>query len=94
MINRSDVDYIAALARLAISEEEKDAFARQLGTILGHMDTLNSLDTSQVEPTAFMAPGHNPLRDDVVTPSLPAGEILANGPKVKMSHFAVPKVIG
>jgi aspartyl-tRNA(Asn)/glutamyl-tRNA(Gln) amidotransferase subunit C len=94
MIKRSDVEYIAGLARLAISEEEKDAFARQLGTILEHVSELDGVDTTSVEPTVFMAPGHQPLRDDIVTPSLPLDAILANGPKVTKSHFAVPKVIG
>jgi aspartyl-tRNA(Asn)/glutamyl-tRNA(Gln) amidotransferase subunit C len=94
MIERKDVEYIANLARLSLSEGEKDSFARQLSTILDYIDTLNSVDTANVEPTAFVVAGHNPLREDVERPSLPVDELLANGPSVKKGHFAIPKVIG
>jgi aspartyl-tRNA(Asn)/glutamyl-tRNA(Gln) amidotransferase subunit C len=94
MIERSDVDYIAQLARLTLTEEEKQSFTRQLGGILTYMETLNSVDTSQVESAAFLASGHDPLREDTAQPSLPREDLLTNGPSIKKGHFAVPKVIG
>jgi aspartyl-tRNA(Asn)/glutamyl-tRNA(Gln) amidotransferase subunit C len=93
MIDKKVVKHIANLSRLSLSEEETDSFAGQLGSILEYMEQLNRADTSGVEPTSFVAPQHDPLRDDRETASLPVEEILKNGPKVQNNHFSVPKVI-
>lgn len=66
MIEKKDVEYIASLARLEISEKEKESMTKELGAILGYIDQLNEADTDNVEPTAFMSPEHDPLRNDEV----------------------------
>jgi aspartyl-tRNA(Asn)/glutamyl-tRNA(Gln) amidotransferase subunit C len=94
MITKEEVLKTAKLARLELSETEIAGFTVQLGAILGYVDQLSAAGGAGVEPTCFVAPSHDPLRDDAETPSLPAGSLLANGPSVKKGHFAVPKVIG
>lgn len=94
MINREEVLKVAKLARLEFSESEIAGFTAQLGSILDYVAQLETADISGVEPTCFVAPSHDPLRDDVESPSLPVERLLANGPCVKKGHFAVPKVIG
>jgi aspartyl-tRNA(Asn)/glutamyl-tRNA(Gln) amidotransferase subunit C len=93
MIDKAVVKHIASLARLSLSDAEVDSYAHHLGSILSYVDQLNKIDTSGIEPTAFITPAHDPLRDDTETASLPPETLLANGPKVTRGHFAVPKVI-
>ena len=94
MIDRAVVEKIAGLARLELTDAEKDAHAHDLAAILGYVEQLKAVDTEGVEPTAYLIPEHDPLRDDVVKPSLDKEDALSNGPKVKNGFFAVPKVIG
>ncbi len=93
MIDKKVVEHIANLARLELTEDEKASFAHELGSILEYVEQLSSADTEGVEPTSFMVPEHDPLRDDVEKESLPANKALQNGPSVKKGFFAVPKVI-
>jgi aspartyl-tRNA(Asn)/glutamyl-tRNA(Gln) amidotransferase subunit C len=93
MIDKQHVKYIADLSRLSLSDAEIEAFTYQLGSILENIDQLNKADTTGVEPTAFIAPARDPMREDAETPSLPRDKLLQNGPKVKNGYFAVPKVI-
>ncbi|MBD3391200.1 MAG: Asp-tRNA(Asn)/Glu-tRNA(Gln) amidotransferase subunit GatC [Chitinivibrionales bacterium] len=94
MITKEHVEYIAELARLKLDESEIASFTKQLGAVLGHVEQLNRVDTTGVEPTCFVVPAHDPLRDDVRRESLPRDEALRNAPSVKKGHFAVPKIIG
>ena len=94
MIDREKVLHIAELARLQLSEQEINDFTGQLGSIFEFVEQLNSVDTSSIDPTCFMEPAHDPMRDDVEQPSLPVDEALKNGPSVKKGFFAIPKVIG
>ena len=94
MIDREQVLRIAELARLKLSEAEIGNFTGQLGSILEYVKQLDEVDTAKVEPTCFMEPSHDPLRDDTEKPSLSQEESLQNGPKVKKGFFAIPKVIG
>jgi aspartyl-tRNA(Asn)/glutamyl-tRNA(Gln) amidotransferase subunit C len=94
MIDRNHVIHIAKLARLAVSEQEMEKFTGQLDAILAYSEQLNSADTTGVEPTSYVVPLHDPMRDDVEIPSLSSDELLQNGPSVKKGHFAVPKIIG
>jgi aspartyl-tRNA(Asn)/glutamyl-tRNA(Gln) amidotransferase subunit C len=94
MIDREKVLHIAKLARLRLSEREINDFTGQLGSIFEFVEQLNSVDTSAIDPTCFMEPEHDPLRDDSERPSLPVDETLKNGPSVKKGFFAIPKVIG
>jgi aspartyl-tRNA(Asn)/glutamyl-tRNA(Gln) amidotransferase subunit C len=93
MINKDVVKHIADLSRLSLSDEEAESFTHQLGSILTYMEQLDKVDTTGVEPTAFVAPARDPMRSDAETQSLPPETLLANGPKVTRGHFAVPKVI-
>lgn len=94
MIDRTKVLAIARLARLQLSEQEIENFTGQLASIFEFVEQLNAVDTSDIEPTCFMEPEHDPFRDDVEIPSLPVEEALQNGPSVKKGFFAIPKVIG
>ena len=93
MIDREQVLKIAQLARLKLSEEEIKNFTGQLGSILEYVKQLDEIDMAKVEPTCFMEPSRDPLRDDTEKPSLSQEAALQNGPKVKRGFFAIPKVI-
>ena len=94
MIDRKVVEKVAALARLDLLEAEKDSMAHDMAAIISYVEQLSSVDTEGVEPTAFLVPAHDPMRDDVPTTSTNRSDSLANGPRVKGAFFAVPKVIG
>lgn len=93
MIDREQVLKIAKLARLKLSEKEISEFTGQLGSILDYARQLDGVDAGKVNPTCFMEPLHDSMRDDAEARSLPQEELLRNGPKVKKGFFAVPKVI-
>jgi aspartyl-tRNA(Asn)/glutamyl-tRNA(Gln) amidotransferase subunit C len=93
MIDRTHVEYIAGLARLNLTAEEIDSYTRQIGAVLDHVEQLERVDTTGVEPTCFVVPQHDPLRDDVAGESLSVGRALQNGPVVRNGFFAIPKVI-
>lgn len=87
------IGHIALLARLNLSQEEKDLFSRQLGSIIEYIKKLNELDTSNVEPTAHVLPLHNVFREDKVQPSLPREMALQNAPDRNEQFYRVPKII-
>ncbi|MGE5315204.1 MAG: Asp-tRNA(Asn)/Glu-tRNA(Gln) amidotransferase subunit GatC [Acidobacteriota bacterium] len=89
-----DVEYIAALARLEFSEEEKETLTHQMNDILKHIEKLNELDTSNVEPLSHVIELSNVFREDEAKPSLPVEEALKNAPSKTDVFFTVPKVIG
>lgn len=92
-ISREQVEHVATLARLAVTDEEKGVFARQLSSILTYVQTLNRLDTSTVEPTSHVIPIQNVFREDEVRPSLSREQAFANAPDVDGGCFRVPKII-
>jgi aspartyl-tRNA(Asn)/glutamyl-tRNA(Gln) amidotransferase subunit C len=92
-ISINEVEYVAKLARLRLSDEEKSLFTQQLDSILLYIDKLNELDTANVLPTSHVLPLENVMRDDEVKPSYPAEEILAIAPEREDTFFAVPRVI-
>lgn len=92
-ISRQEVETVAKLARLEITEAEKVAFAKQLSQILTHVETLKQYDTDGVEPTATVLGQVNVFREDVVQPSLAAEKALANAPECEADGFAVPRII-
>lgn len=94
MIEKRDVEYVANLARLKLTDEEKEAFTGQLATVVKYMDQLNEVDTRDVEPTSFVVAEHDPIREDCEKESLSKDDILRNGPSVKRGYFSIPKVIG
>lgn len=92
-LSRDQVRHIALLARLALTEEEEQTFAEQLGEILQAFDKLAALDTSDVEPTSHVVEVADAYRDDIVTNPAAVAELLANAPSVDGTHFRVPKII-
>jgi aspartyl-tRNA(Asn)/glutamyl-tRNA(Gln) amidotransferase subunit C len=88
-----DVDHVARLARLALSEEEKERFRRQLGLILEHAEKVGEVAAEDVPPTAQPIPRANVLRPDVVLPSLSQEEALAGAPEVEDGRFRVPRIV-
>lgn len=92
-ISKEQVERVAKLARLDVSEDEKTTFARQLSSILTHIDQLKALDTMGVEPTATVLPTENVFRDDEVRPSLSQEQALANAPDQSEGFFRVPKIL-
>jgi aspartyl-tRNA(Asn)/glutamyl-tRNA(Gln) amidotransferase subunit C len=95
-LTHDDVDRIAELARLALTDRERDLFARQLADILGYFEQIARVPTEGVAPTSHVQFEQSVLRDDTVTPSLPREEALANAPDAARTAglFRVPKVIG
>ncbi|HXD98016.1 MAG TPA: Asp-tRNA(Asn)/Glu-tRNA(Gln) amidotransferase subunit GatC [Candidatus Acidoferrum sp.] len=93
MISREDVEHVARLARLALSEAEVERMREQLSGILAYIDTLRALDTTGVEPTSHAVPLLNVMRDDDVRPCLPQDVALANAPERSDAFFRVPRII-
>ncbi len=92
-ITKKEVEHVALLARLRLTEEEKSAFLRQLDSILSYMDKLNELNTDGIEPTTHSMPISNPYRKDEVKPSLPREDALKNAPEKEDGFFRVPRII-
>jgi len=92
-ISREEVDHVAFLARLGLTEAEKETLQEQLSAILEHMRTINELDTSQIPPTAQVIPLRNVMRADEAQPSLPADDVLRNAPDREGQFFRVPHVL-
>jgi aspartyl-tRNA(Asn)/glutamyl-tRNA(Gln) amidotransferase subunit C len=92
-ISKEDIEHIASLARLHLTEGEKDLFGLQLSSILDYMEKLNELDTTDVEPTSHVLPLSNVMRDDVSGPSIQREDALMNAPNHTDKFFRVPKII-
>lgn len=92
-ITRKEVEHVALLARLRLTEEEKSVYLRQLDSILSYMDKLNKLNTDGIEPTTHSMPISNPYREDEVKPSLSKEEALKNAPEREDGFFRVPRII-
>ena len=92
-VTRKDVEYIAKLARLRLSENEIDSYTGQMNQILEYMDKLNELDTENVEPLSHPVENINVFRDDIVTPVTARDEALKNAPDADDEFFKVPKII-
>ena len=93
MIQRKDVEHVARLARLALTDAEIERMREQLNGILAYIEKLNELDTSDVEPTSHAVPLVNVMRDDEAGPCLPREEALANAPDRAGELFRVPRII-
>jgi len=88
-----DVNYVANLARLELTEEEATQFQSQLGAILGYVEKLKELDVEGIEPTAHASPVFDRVREDVARPSLDREAFLQNAPDHANDQLRVPKVI-
>jgi aspartyl-tRNA(Asn)/glutamyl-tRNA(Gln) amidotransferase subunit C len=92
-LSREEVEHVAELAKLGLSEGEIERFREQLSDILDHVETLNQLDTSAVQAMAHVTGLENVMRDDVVTPCLEREAVLANAPDQEDGYFKVPQVL-
>lgn len=92
-ITKKDVEDVARLARLALTEEEKELYASQLSRILTYVEKLKELDTTGVEPTTHAMPTTRAFREDVVMPSLPREDAIQNAPDREKGCFKVPRII-
>jgi len=88
-----DVEHIAQLARLALTDPEREKFAAQLASILSYVEKLKELDTSGIEPTSHVVTIGNVMREDKVSPSLPKDDALMNAPDRAGDFYRVPKII-
>ena len=91
IISDETIEYVGILAKLELSDEEKEQAKKDMANMLDYIDTLNDLDTSGVEPMSHVFPVNNVFREDVVTNGDDREEILANAPEAKEGAFVVPK---
>ncbi|MCL0079658.1 Asp-tRNA(Asn)/Glu-tRNA(Gln) amidotransferase subunit GatC [Dehalococcoidia bacterium] len=92
-LDREEVEHIARLARLGLSEAETEIFQSQLSDILENFDILQELDTGDIPPTAHVIEMKNVIRDDEVAPSLAQDDVLANAPRQENGFFRVRAVL-
>jgi aspartyl-tRNA(Asn)/glutamyl-tRNA(Gln) amidotransferase subunit C len=92
-LSLTQVEHVAELAQLALSDQEMELFRVQLSSILEYAGRLQQLDTDDIPPTATVLPLENVLRTDEVRPSLPLDGVLANAPAVEDGCFRVPLVL-
>ena len=92
-ISSQEVEYVAHLARLEITDAEKEKFTSQLNNILLYIDKLNELDTKGVEPMSHAIAVTNAFREDKILNSIGTEQTLANAPDARGEFFRVPKVI-
>lgn len=103
MVSEKDVSYVADLAHLELTAEERVRMLKDLNSILGYIERLNQLDTAEVEPMAQVASRYGTRKDgdaygyamraDELRPSLPHKEAMQNAPQTDGTFFKVPKVI-
>lgn len=93
MSDSIDIDYTAKLARIALTEDERERFSSQLKDILHYFDRLNEVDVEGVEPMTHAFAMENMLREDIATPGLTPEEALKHAPKKRDNMVVVPKVV-
>ncbi|MCM1566206.1 MAG: Asp-tRNA(Asn)/Glu-tRNA(Gln) amidotransferase subunit GatC [Dehalobacter sp. 4CP] len=92
-LSREEVEHVALLARLQLSEEEVELYTEQLNSILGYAEMLQKLNTDQVSPTAHAVQLFNVLREDEVKLSMSRDKILMNAPDEEDGFFRVPRIV-
>jgi aspartyl-tRNA(Asn)/glutamyl-tRNA(Gln) amidotransferase subunit C len=92
MITIQDVEHVAKLSRLALTQQEKQTFARQLDNIIDHFNQLQNIDTSKVEPLAHPLPIDNVMRPDITVPPPGSQTLLSTAPAAENGFFRVPKI--
>ncbi|HZE41985.1 MAG TPA: Asp-tRNA(Asn)/Glu-tRNA(Gln) amidotransferase subunit GatC [Stackebrandtia sp.] len=93
-ISRDEVAHLAHLARLDVTEDELDRFARQLEVILQAVQRVNEVAADDIPPTSHAVPLTNVYRADEPVPSLPRADALAGAPDVEQDRFRVPRILG
>ncbi len=92
-LGQRQVEHVAELAKLALTDEDKEVFRDQLSSILDYAERLQDLNTGEIPPTATVLPLENVLREDQVRASLSQEDVLANAPVTEDGHFKVPVVL-
>lgn len=92
-LSPEEVEHIADLAKLALSNDEKALYGRQLSAILDYAARLNAIDTEDIPPTLVVLPFDTALREDKPRPSLPRDDVLANAPETEDGMFRVNAVM-
>lgn len=92
-VTKSDVEYVAELARLSFDEDEKNELIGNLNAILGYVDKLNELDTENVDITVNPYYIENKYREDIIEPSMNLEDIIKNSPQNLEEYILVPKII-
>lgn len=92
-VTKKDVEYIAGLAQLSLDKETKERLVREMDEILGYIDKLNELDTSDIEPTMHALEMTNVYRDDAAGESLARDTALMNAPQTDGEYFLVPRIL-
>ena len=92
-IDIENVKKISRLARINLSDKEREVIALKLGDILGYIEKLNKLDTKDVEPMSHALDISNVTREDIPKESLSTQDALKNGPAQEKDFFVVPKII-
>lgn len=93
LLTLAEVEHIAGLARLELSEAEKSRYREQLSAILDYAQRLQALDTTGIPPTSSVLPAQSVLRSDVPRPGLGLDELLRNAPDAEDGQFRVPPVL-
>jgi aspartyl-tRNA(Asn)/glutamyl-tRNA(Gln) amidotransferase subunit C len=91
IISDETIEYVGILAKLELSDEEKEQAKKDMGSMLDYIDKLGELDTTGVEPMSHVFPVQNVFREDVVTNSDTREELLSNAPEEKDGMFVVPR---
>ena len=92
MITTKDVEHVAKLARLELTQEEKEVFTHQLGDVLAHVEKMNEVDTVGVEPMNHPIDFVNVMREDNKIYENTREELMANAPDIEGEFFKVPKI--
>lgn len=92
MITVKDVEHVAKLARLELTEEEKELYTKQLGDVLKYVDQMNEIDTSNVKPMTQVIDFVNVMREDKVEYEHTKEELMSNAPEEENGFFKVPKI--
>ena len=92
-ISDETIEYVGILAKLELSEEEKEAAKKDMEQMLDYIDTLNELDTTGIEPMSHVFPVQNVFREDVVTNGDDRDNMLANAPEERDGQYQVPKTV-
>ena len=93
-VSRADVEHVAALSRLALTDDEIEQLTGELGAILDYAAEVSALDTADVPPTAHPLPLVNVFRPDDPRPGLDRDEVLAEAPAAEDGQFRVPRILG
>lgn len=93
VISDETIEYVGILAKLELSEEEKEAAKKDMGSMLDYIDKLNELDTSGVEPMSHVFPVQNVFREDIVTNGDNSEAMLKNAPEMKDNSYQVPMTV-